>query len=142
MVIFFDDSERDTIIAKIREAESKTSGEIRVHVDKARIKDPVKHAARVFDKMGMANTRERNGVLIYVNSSKREFAIIGDKGIHEKVGEGFWKRAAGDMSGAFRESRYLDGVVAAIDAIGEKLRRHFPGKEEEVKEMRDDISYK
>ena len=91
------------IVEAIRVAENRTSGEIRVFVSsRKRPGHPVlERAARQFEKLGMAKTRGRNGVLIYFVPINREFAIIGDKGVHEKCGDAFWRAVAAEMTGHF-----------------------------------------
>ena len=58
------DDER--IVAAIREAEARSRGEIRVHVAEREVADPRAEAAAVFERLGMADTAERNGVLLFV----------------------------------------------------------------------------
>src|SRR5262245_43912811 len=64
---FLSKLEHDRILEAIREAESKTSGEIRVLIQRGKVKsDPLVAAERKFQRLGMHKTRERNAVLIFV----------------------------------------------------------------------------
>lgn len=121
------DDER--IVAAIREAEGRTRAEIRVHVTHSPVDDAKEKGALVFEKLRMAATAERNGVLIFLAPESRRFAVLGDLGIHERCGEEFWSRVASAMSAQFQEGRFNDGLVAGIAAVGNELARHFPRRE-------------
>ncbi len=138
---FFSKQEKEELVACIHEAESNTSGEIRVHVDDTADGDVLKRAWQVFARLGMHKTAQRNGVLIYLAVRDRQFAIVGDEGINKVVPEGFWDETKNRMEAAFREGRFLDGLKEAILMAGEKLKTYFPHKEDDVNELPDDISF-
>jgi len=128
------------LLAAIRRAEARTSGEIRVHVD-ARCKgDPLQAARRQFVRLGMSATALRNGVLFYVAPRERKFAILGDEEIHRHVGEAFWNSLRDLLSASFAAGKFADGLAEAIDAVGEELARAFPRQEGDVNELPDVIS--
>ncbi len=110
----------------IRRAERRTSGEIRVVVEKRAGDDPMKKAARWFEKLGMTQTRQRNGVLIYVGLDDRRFAILGDAGIDRTVPENFWQHTAEGMRAHFRRGRIVEGIIEGVRRAGEALARYFP----------------
>jgi len=72
---FLNQLAHEDIVAAIRTAEQKTSGEIRVFISRKKIADPVAAAQAQFERLGMTRTRNRNGVLIYVAPAARKFAI-------------------------------------------------------------------
>jgi uncharacterized membrane protein len=74
----------------------------------------------------MHATRDRNGVLLLIEPARREVVVLGDAGIHAHVGDAFWTEIAAQVTAHFREGRFTQGVVEAIDAIGDALARHFP----------------
>lgn len=137
---FLTDAERRTIVDAIKEAEAKTSGEIRVHLDRKSHGDAQVAAKKVFEKIGMDRTAEKNGVLFYVAVADHTFAVIGDAGIDAKVEKDFWDRLSEQMLAAFKEDKFGDGIAAAIRAAGEKLAASFPRKEGDVNELPDDVS--
>ncbi len=137
---FFNDDEKTKIVTAIQQAEAKTSGEIRVHIDKTRAADSLRHAKDIFEKIGMTKTRLRNGVLIYINPANKSVTIIGDGGIDEKVEDGFWDGLAYSTAGKFRGGKYIDGVLDAIKTIGDELKTKFPRRSDDVNELKDDIS--
>lgn len=139
--LFFSDAERKKIRRAIDAAERVTSGEIRVHLERKAREPFYEHALEIFEKIGMTKTRERNGVLIFIGLASRRFAILGDQGINEKVGELFWEHIKETMEADFREDRFADGIANAVLAIGEKLKTYFPCKRDDVNELPDEISF-
>lgn len=114
------------IEAAIARAEARTSGEIRVSVAQWFWGNVRRTAEDAFERLGMAATRERNGVLIFVVPARRSFVVIGDTGIHARVGDGFWIEVSARMSAAFRAGRYTEGLIAGVEAVGERLALSFP----------------
>ena len=135
------DSEKQQVIAAIRAAEMQTSGEIRVHIEeKCSSENPLQRATFLFAKLKMEKTTARNGTLIYVAIRDKKFSILGDKGIHEKVGEYFWNEAADAMKVNFQQEKIVDGIITATRLVGEKLKLHFPYSANDKNELTDAIS--
>ncbi|MGA9521706.1 MAG: TPM domain-containing protein [Myxococcaceae bacterium] len=126
----------------LREAEKRTSGEIRVSVAPF-FWGSVKHAAeRAFERLGMTATRDRNGILFFVVPSRKRFTILGDAGIHAKVGQAFWEELAALLSKHFHEKDFNGGLTAAILRAGERLAEHFPhAGEKDVNELPDHVDF-
>jgi uncharacterized membrane protein len=136
----FSQEELDRLKKAIQEAESFTSGEIRVVVER-RTKgyDVLDRAAMVFNRLKMYETAERNAVLIYMAYGERLYAILGDKGIHEKVTQDFWNQLKQDMLSHFKEGKLCDGLCEAILTCGRSLQAHFPHQSDDKNELSDDI---
>jgi len=117
------------VLEAIRKAEAGTSGEIRVLVERHKAEDPVAAAQAYFNRLGMANSRHRNGVLIFVAPKSRRFAVIGDSAVHEKCGDAFWEGLAKAMGEHFKRGEFTAGVVHGIERAGELLARTFPRSE-------------
>ena len=137
---FFTEDEQKRIVEEIRRAEARTSGEIRVHLDRHSGKDTLKKAQRIFIQLGMNRTKHRNGVLIYLASDHRKFAILGDEGIHLVVPEDYWEDVKDEMQKHFREGKFLAGLCLGIQRVGEKLQAYFPAEKGDVDELPDEIS--
>ena len=126
---FLSKLEHDEIVQAIRDAESKTSGEIRVFIQRGKLeKDPLIAAQKKFHKLKMHKTPERNAILIFVAPRAHKFAVVGDKAIHEKCGEPFWQQLVDSMREHFRHERFSHALVEAIQEAGKALVSHFPGK--------------
>lgn len=132
---------RERLVGAIESAEKNTSGEIRVHVESVCKGDQYLRAAYVFSKLGMFNTKERNAVLIYIAVKSHKFAIIGDSGINAKTGAGFWNDIRDGMEFSFKAGEFVEGLVTAIEGIGEKLKVYFPYTNDDVNELSNEISY-
>ena len=123
---FLGQLDHDRIVAAIREAEGRSRGEVRVHVSSLKVDDPQQAARAQFEKLGMTETAERNGVLIYVAPASQNFAVIGDRGIDEHCGPGFWSAVAEAMQDDFRNGRFTDGLVKGVTRTGQALAEKFP----------------
>jgi uncharacterized membrane protein len=132
--------EHDRVIEAIREAESKTSGEIRVLIQRGELKsDPLVAAQRKFHRLGMHKTRERNAVLIFIAPRAHKFAVVGDEAIHQKCGDEFWQRIVDRMRRHFQNEKFSDALVEAIKELGTVLASDFPKTREETNELPDDV---
>jgi uncharacterized membrane protein len=137
---FLSNLEHDRIVQAIRNAESKTSGEIRVLVQRGKLNsDPFVAAQKSFHRLGMHKTRERNAVLIFVAPRVHKFAVIGDKAIHEKCGDQFWQRVVEKMRTHFQNEKFSDALVEAVEEISEALASDFPRTREDTNELPDDV---
>ena len=137
---FLDKLDHDRIVGAIKAAEAKTSGQIRVYVQRGEFAgDPVMAAQKQFHKLGMQATRERNGILIFVVPRARKFAVIGDEGIHRKCGDEFWEQLVERMRAHFQKENFTDALVEAIEEAGKLLARHFPKTATPQNELPDEI---
>lgn len=141
MIQLFSAEEEAAIVEAIRAAEAQTSGEVRVHIEKNCRGDILKAAMRTFRKLGMHRTADRNGVLIFIAPERRELAIVGDAGIHAVAPPGFWDAERDLMIEGFRQGQAAKGICAAIAAVGEKLKAHFPVQPNDNNELPNEISY-
>lgn len=137
---FFTAEEQRRIAGAVAAAEKVTSGEIRVHLARKAGRDAYKAAVAVFERLGMHRTEARNGVLIFLALREKSFAIIGDRGIDEKVPDGFWEETSRVMTGHFRRDDFAGGIVAGIASVSEKLAAFFPWQKDDANELPDEIS--
>lgn len=128
----------------IKSIERKTSGEIRVNIQKRRsLKEKNltirELAVRSFVALGMDRTKDRTGVLIFILIADHEFEIIGDSGINEKVPAEFWKTIADQMSEQFRQNKFFAGITQAIRDVGAALKKEFPLTPGDTNELPNDV---
>src|SRR6184192_164603 len=137
---FLSKLEHDRIVDAIRETESKTSGEIRVYVQRGKLNaDPLIVAQRKFQRLHMHKTRNRNAVLIFVAPRAHKFAVVGDKAIHEKCGEEFWQHVVDGMRVDFQNEKFSRALIEAIGEIGKLLATYFPKKSRSSNELPEKI---
>jgi len=132
-----------TLVAAIKQAELRTSGEIRLHIeDRCPTPEPLDRAAQVFAELQMHQTKLRNGVLFYLAWQTRQFAVIGDAGINAAVPDEFWEAVKETVLDEFRQEKYVVGLDHGIRLVGEQLRQFYPyHAATDVNELPDDISY-
>ena len=70
-------------------------------------------AIRAFHEHGLHRTAEGTGVLVFASLFEREAVVLGDRGIHEKIG---------DRTGTVRSRRSSTGCVRAIRARASSTR--------------------
>jgi uncharacterized membrane protein len=137
---FLSKLEHDRVVQAIRKAESRTSGEIRVLIQRGKLNsDPLVAAQKKFHRLGMHKTRERNGVLIFVAPRVHKFAVVGDEAVHQKCGDEFWRRIVEGMRIHFQNERFSDALVEAVMEVGSVLARHFPQAVRDTNELPDDL---
>ena len=129
------------IVNAIEEAELNTSGEIRVHIESKCKEDILDHAAFIFEKLKMHETDERNAILFYLALNDHKFAVIGDAGIHAKVGDEFWQNVKDEMIPFFKEGKLADGLVNGIQKAGKELKNYFPYQSNDKNELDNEISF-
>ena len=140
MVAFLDKSLKKEIVHAITLAEKMTSGEIRVHIQSKCKDDVFGEGKKIFHKLKMYKTKKRNGVLVFIALDSKRFAIVGDSGIHEKVGDDFWNETRDKMTGYFKKNQIKDGIIIGINDIGEKLKKYFPKKLDDKNELSNTLS--
>jgi uncharacterized membrane protein len=138
---FLSKEEERQVVQAIQSAEHQTGGEIRVHIESVCKGNVLDRAAWLFKSLKMQETALRNGVLIYLSTSDRKFAIIGDAGINAVVPAGFWDDVKDLMISNFSTGNLAQGFVLGIGKVGEKLKEFFPYQKDDTNELPDEISY-
>jgi uncharacterized membrane protein len=123
---FFDGLDRPAIVEAITRAESKSHGEIRVHLHHGPVSDALGAAQAAFTTLGMDKTVHGTGCLLFLAPESRAFAVIGGTGIHEKVGDDFWTEARDAAQSLFADGKFTEGIVTAVGKLGEALALFFP----------------
>jgi len=140
---FFTAEEKHRIVDAVQQAEQRTSGEIRVFVEsRCKYMDAIDQATEIFFGLEMQKTEQRNGVLIYVALKDRQLAIFGDEGIHQKVGDEYWKDKVKKMISNFNRNDYAEGIRQCVLEVGEALHAHFPyDRQIDKNELPDEIVF-
>lgn len=134
--------DREKIKKAIQAAEHRTSGEICVSVAPFFWGSIQRAADKAFVRMGIAKTKHRNGVLFFVVPARRKFVVLGDTGIHERVGQEFWHRIVDVVTERFRDGEFTEGLVRGIEEVGEQLSSHFPyDAATDEDELPDDVDF-
>ncbi len=138
----FSPEEKAQIVSAIRSAETQTSGEIQVHIENHCKGLVLDRAAEVFEMLKMYQTKDRNGVLIYLAVLDHKFAILGDAGINAVVPADFWESTKELMAAHFRQGRFTQGLIEGIHLAGNQLGTHFPfNRSSDKNELSDEVSF-
>jgi uncharacterized membrane protein len=138
----FPASALEKIEAAVKASEHRHRGEIRfalegpVALDRSKLSTR-QRAREVFAQLDVWDTEENTGVLLYVQLVDRAIEIVADRGIAARVAQGEWDAICRAMEQAFRQKRYLEGALAAIDAVTRILERHFPARGANPNELPD-----
>ncbi len=140
---YFSDDDFLRVSAKVKEMEKITAGEIRVSIKtekpfKAGLKE---NAEKEFYKLGMEQTRDKTGILIYIVLSERQFYIMADTGIDKKVSDDTWDQVRDAMQKKFRDGLYSEGIVDAVEKVGKILSEHFPIKPDDTNELSNKVAF-
>jgi uncharacterized membrane protein len=143
----FSRADLDAIAAAVGEVERRTAGEIRVHIERrvaaagrAPAPDALTRARDVFAALGMHETAIHAGVLVYLAVEDHQLAIVGDAGIHERVGDGYWARIRDRMVERLRAGATREALLQVIAEVGAMLAREFPRRPDDVDELPDQVS--
>lgn len=141
--VFFTAEENQQLVTSIQNAEQRTSGEVRLFVEsKCRYVNAVDRAQEIFLNLQMDKTELRNATLVYIAIKDKQAAVFGDEGIHQKVGEEYWKSVVSKMLLQFMQEKLIDGICVAISQLGEALVYYFPyDKDTDKNELPDEIVF-
>lgn len=133
-------AEEQEIVQAILEAEKNTSGEIRVHIESHTRLEHFKRAKAIFHLLKMDNTKDENGVLIYVAVNDRKFVIYGDRGIDRVVPKNFWDDTKETIQHQFEDGNFKQGIIAGILSAGQELEAYFPWNHGDKNELSNEVS--
>lgn len=129
---------------KIRESEKQHRGEICLAVESgldiaylARGKDARDRAADVFSQLRVWDTKENNGVLIYLLLADRRIEILADRGIVNAAGANIWQSVCDEMKTLLRAGRYEEALSTGIDRVTKILADYFPHLPGDTNELPD-----
>jgi len=142
---FLSEEELHQIALKIKDKEGNTAGEIVVSVKE---KKPMLHkqkslydfAVSEFKRLGIKKTRDNTGILIFILVKEREFYILADSAINDKVVDNTWELVKNKMEASFREKKFCEGILNAVDEVGTILSEHFPRKSDDTNELPDEVN--
>jgi len=94
-----------------------------------RIDDAVRERAVYgFFQKGAHRTEDETGIFIFISLLERRVWILGDRGIHGKIRDDFWRSMTRELTQGIREDRTLEALLSVIEKCGAELTRHFPGR--------------
>ena len=130
---------RDLDLARVREAveaaERRTSAEIVVSIAPFFLGRVWTAARRAFERLGVADTRARNGVLVFVVPARRQVVVLADDGALARIDPAIWSDAASRIAAACACGDGTAGLVLGIEALARALSGPFPREPGDVNEL-------
>jgi uncharacterized membrane protein len=117
--------EQESIARAIREAEDGTSGRIAVRVIPDGLVDAFARARHEFYQIGLNRHEHGNAAMILVAPKARQFAVLGDRALHDRVGRAFWDDVVRESRPYFAGGETIEGIRYAVGRIGTALHEHF-----------------
>ena len=127
------------IIEAISKAELLTSGEIRVYIAKHCKEDAIEKASLIFQDLKMHETKLRNAVLIFICSSDKKAAIIGDVGINSTIADSFWDNTLNELITYCSKDLITEGICKAVEKVGDLIKQKYPYTEGDINELDNEI---
>jgi len=118
-------ADRKRIDEALRRAEAGTTSRIIVRIVSDASLDAMERAKAEFLAGAMHTHPAANAALILVAPKARAFAVLGDRALHERVGQHFWNETIEQMTAAFKTRTITDAIVLGIDRLGDALHEHF-----------------
>ncbi len=106
-------------------AESGTTARVAVRFVNDRNVDAFERAKAEFEQQQMHTHKHHNAALILVAPNARQFAMIGDRELHARVSDAFWKDGIAAMRSRFAVGDIPGAVVAGLDHLGVAFHEHF-----------------
>ena len=98
-----------------------------------------RRAIMLFKAGAERRTIGRTGILIYLSMAEHRAEIVGDEAITKVTTEETWGEAMTELLTNVKAGRPADGIVAAIEIIGEVLAQHFPKSSQDSNEIPDKL---
>lgn len=126
----------------IRSSESGHRGEIGIAIEGGlgfaelwREVTPRTRALDAFASLGIWDTEENTGVLVYIQYADRAVEIVADRAIARCVPDAQWQVICDRLEGCFRAGDYAAGCEAAVAEIGALIAAHFPNTDDNPNEL-------
>jgi len=123
----------EAIEAAIAAEEARHDGELRFAVEGALPLGELlagvtarERAIELFGRLGVWDTEQNAGVLIYLLLADKRVEIVADRGVDRKVGHAAWEAICGAMQREFAGGGFEAGAIAGVRAISDLLATHFP----------------
>jgi uncharacterized membrane protein len=138
---FLTEKEEHALVREIRAVEARSSAELRVVITTKLVFRPMRYAWKLFNRLGMHRTNDRNGALILVIPLGHRFAVIGDSAWAEVVGPAYWEELSNAMARHLRAGRRYEALAYGIRSLGATMAGAWPATGENPNELPNEIVY-
>ena len=88
-----------------------------------------------FIQQGLHQTKERNGLLLFVAVAEHYVEIIADQGINDRVPDDTWDNIVSEFVHQVKQRKIADGFLVAIEKSGKLLQEQFPSNPVDKNEL-------
>lgn len=92
-------------------------------------------AFRMFAERAIDRTKGRTGILLFVSELERRAVLLGDVGIHERVGSDGWPRLVDHLILRIKEGRAADGIEEVLERLEGTLAERVPVEASDENEL-------
>ena len=139
--LFFTEAEQKRIAQAIEEAERKTSAEIVVRLERNCPGDPLERCRELLNSLGITSTAGRTGLIILITVEDHKVAVFGDEAIDKEIHQEGWQDICDHLVSELKNGEAFDGMIHAIQALGDRLSTCFPCKAGDINELPNQPSY-
>lgn len=122
-------AQKKKIRDRIQEIESAAHTRIVIRFIRNHEGSVVEAATQAFSDHRLYHEKVKTGILLFISLKQKQFQILGDAHIHEKIGEDGWNRLAARLSERFKAGHFDDGIRDFLDEVSKTLEHHFPKHE-------------
>jgi putative membrane protein len=92
-------------------------------------------ALRLFAERGIHRTRDATGILLLLSELERRAVLLGDRGVHDLVGDAGWDAHMAHLVARMRAGKTTDGVLEIMERIGAVLESRAPRAADDTDEL-------
>ena len=81
-------------------------------------------AERVFGEYKLFETKQRNGLLVFISLFEHKIEIVPDKGLSEKIAADEWKKVVEEMKPALQQKKFDEAFILSIQKITDILETY------------------
>ena len=96
-------------------------------------------AMRMFIERSIHNTRDQSGLLLMLSEVEQQVVILGDAGIHEKIGDPGWEAYVDRIVKGFKSGQAASAIVEILQELGDTLATHFPHRDDDTNELSNEV---
>lgn len=132
--------EEEQVVRAITRAEEGHRGEVQVFIEGRFQGDgPLERAAELFAQLGLNQTRDGTGVLLYIAGEDRRVAVWAGPGVHQAREPGFWQQVVDEVAHGFARGERAAGIEAGLMQVRELLLEAAPGEDTAGNELEDRV---
>jgi putative membrane protein len=95
-----------------------------------------------FYREGLANTKERTGILLFLSILERQAVVLADQGIAQKLPGNYWENVVSQLLEGPKKGEWVEASERALRECGRILTEHFPASGRPIDELPNTVIVK